>query len=441
MGVGTGNPSARTVFPLDKTGRLELLALAGVPLVMVLGNSMLIPVLPDLGRALGLGSFQTSLVITLFSVPAGVVIPVAGFLSDQFGRRTVIIPALVLYGLGGLVAGLPSLLSFSHAATWLMAGRILQGAGAAGTAPIAMALTGDLFQGQERSQALGIIESANGLGKVISPILGSAIGLIVWYAVLLSFPLFILPVVLGIWLFTREPEALKNPPGLKQYLGSLKKIFARKTAFLLASFAAGLVALLVLFGVLFFLSEYLESRYSLTGILRGAALAVPVLFMSGVSFLTGFFIKRQINLMRLFVIAGLGLLAVSLYLLAIPPLMRTWTFFVFISLAGAGTGLVLPCLNTMITSSVGPDERGLITSLYGSVRFFGVAAGPPLFGFLMGRGLVPMFRVAAAMAAVSALIALFLARVPEQEKQEGPSLPERSRSLVMARPAGNKGKG
>ncbi len=424
---------------MNKKTRLELLALAGVPMIMVLGNSMIIPVLPDIGRALGLGSFRTSLIITLFSVPAGVIIPLAGFLSDQFGRRKVIIPALVVYGLGGLVAGASSFSPSLNPYAWLVAGRVLQGVGAAGTSPIAMALTGDLFQGQERSQALGIIESSNGLGKVLSPILGSAIGLIAWYAVLLSFPVFVLPVVIGMWLFTREPEALKKPPGFQEYLASLKKVFAQKTAFLLSSFLAGLVALLVLFGVLFFLSEYLESRYHLGGIQRGGALAVPVLFMSATSFLTGFVIKRKVNLMRLFVIIGLGLSAVSLYLLSIPAWMRTGTFFVFISLAGAGTGLILPCLNTMITSSVGPDERGLITSLYGSVRFFGVAAGPPLFGFLMGRGLPPMFRTAAVLATAASLVAFFLAKVPDRQGQESDrSLPALSLAKLLAKPAKEK---
>jgi len=419
---------------MNKTSRLQLLSLASIPLIMVLGNSLIIPVLPDLGQALGLGSFRTSLVITLFSIPAGVIIPLAGFLSDQFGRRKVIIPALVIYGLGGLVSGIPPFFSFPAPFAWLLAGRIIQGVGAAGTAPIAMALTGDLFQGQERSQALGIIESANGLGKVVSPILGSAIGLIAWYAALLSFPVFVAPVIVLMLLFTREPEALKTPPGFAGYLASLKNIFARKTAFLFSSFLAGLVVLLALFGVLFFLSEYLESRYHLAGIPRGGALAVPVLFMSATSFLTGFLIKRKVTLMRLFVLAGLALLTVSLYLLSVPALMRTWTFFAFISLAGTGTGLVLPCLNTMVTSSVGPDERGLITSLYGSVRFFGVAAGPPLFGFLMSKGLPPMFRVAAALAAAATLVALFLAKAPDRPKQTSlKSLGDAVPARVMAK--------
>lgn len=134
---------------------LAVSALAGVPFIMVLGNSMLIPVLPDIRNALNLTSVQVSLLITLFSVPAGLIIPLAGLLSDRYGRKIVIISGLFLYGLGGVIAAASSVLMGQMAFSGILAGRILQGLGAAGTAPIAMALCGDLFQGKERSRSLG----------------------------------------------------------------------------------------------------------------------------------------------------------------------------------------------------------------------------------------------------------------------------------------------
>src|SRR5690554_3720473 len=82
-----------------KLSKFALPALAGVPLIMVLGNSLFIPVLPAIQNALNISKVQVSLLITLFSVPAGIVIPLAGFLSDRFGRKKVIIPALILYAL------------------------------------------------------------------------------------------------------------------------------------------------------------------------------------------------------------------------------------------------------------------------------------------------------------------------------------------------------
>ena len=46
-----------------------------------------------------------------------------------------------------------------------MAGRVLQGIGATGTAPIAMALSSDIFTSSDRSKSLGLLEASNGLGK------------------------------------------------------------------------------------------------------------------------------------------------------------------------------------------------------------------------------------------------------------------------------------
>lgn len=171
----------------SKSSAAVIAALSGVPFIMVLGNSMIIPVLPDIKEALNLTDFKVSMIITLFSVPAGLIIPLAGFLSDHLGRRAIIVPSLILYGLGGVVAGLGALFLKEASYSVILGGRILQGIGAAGTAPIAMALCGDLFKGKERSKTLGIIEAANGFGKVISPILGALIGLIIWYATFLFF--------------------------------------------------------------------------------------------------------------------------------------------------------------------------------------------------------------------------------------------------------------
>lgn len=397
-----------------RAGATVLIALSGVPFVMVLGNSMIIPVLPQIKEALDITQFKLSLIITLFSVPAGIIIPFAGFLSDRYGRKKIIIPGLILYGIGGIVAGTSYWFLKENSYALLLAGRIIQGFGAAGTAPIAMALTGDIFTGKARSRSLGIIEAANGFGKVASPILGALIGLITWYATFLFFPFIIVPVLLGIWLLVKEPEENRSNMAIGQYLKSFVQVFEQKAGMLLASFLAGLTALLLLFGVLFFLSDFLEKTYRLTGVVKGAALAIPVLFMSSSSFITGIIIKRKVVLMKWLVVTGLSLIALSLGLLG--AYRNTYLFFSMISLAGIGTGLVLPCLNTIITSAVKTERRGLITSLYGSVRFFGVAAGPPIFGLLMDYGRPPMFWAASGLAIIAAAVSLIFINTSEIKK-------------------------
>ncbi len=108
-----------------------LLSLASVPLVMTLGNSMLIPVLPTIGKQLQISSFMVSLLITVYSVVAIVFIPIAGYISDHVGRKPVIIPSLIVAGIGGLMAGLAAW-KMDNAYWVILIGRLLQGIGAAG---------------------------------------------------------------------------------------------------------------------------------------------------------------------------------------------------------------------------------------------------------------------------------------------------------------------
>lgn len=374
---------------------------------MVLGNSMLIPVLPDIKNALNLTPIQVSLIITLFSLPAGIIIPLAGFLSDRFNRKSIIIPALIIYGAGGAIAAISAVFLKQHAYTAILAGRVLQGLGAAGTAPIAMALCGDLFQGKDRSRSLGAIESSNGLGKVVSPILGSAVGLIAWYATFIFFPLIVIPVAISMWLLVKEPEVGRSKQQLPEYVKSFINVLKSKTGLLLSSYAAGAIALMVLFGILFYLSEFLEQQFGLDGIQKGLVLAIPVLFMSATSFITGFVIKKKNNLMKMLIVAGLTIMAASLAFL--PFAAGVIIYFAAISIVGAATGMVLPCLNTLITGAASVKERGLVTSFYGSVRFLGVAIGPPLYGYLMVRGTGLMFWISAGLALLGAAFVLIFA--------------------------------
>src|SRR5690606_26016002 len=124
---------------------------------MVLSNSMLIPVLPLLQRAMDRNLFRVGLIITAFSIPAGLAIPIGGYLSDRLGRKPVMIPALILFGLGGLVGGIAPLLVDDPYAL-IIGGRILQGLAAGGLYQVALAAAGDMFTGDTRTRAMGVLE-------------------------------------------------------------------------------------------------------------------------------------------------------------------------------------------------------------------------------------------------------------------------------------------
>jgi ACDE family multidrug resistance protein len=373
---------------------------------MVLGNSMLIPVLPDMGREMDLDKSVTGLAVTAFSLAAGVGIALAGYLADRYGRKVVIVPSLLIYGLGGIISGLGGWLLGEGGFFVVMAGRVVQGLGAAGTAPVAMAFVGDLFTGGQRVTALGILEAANGLGKVISPILGALVGaLFIWWGVFFAYAAMALPFALLVWFLTAEPEREK-PGSIRSYFGAVAGVFRQKGVPLLACFWTGTVALFILFGVLFYLSEHLENAYDIDGVPKGVMIMWPVLAMSLTSLGSGLFLQSRRHLLKPAVVAGLIILIGGMLLVALIP--ADWAFFTGVITGGVGTGLQLPGLNNLITSAAGTEQRAGITSLYGAVRFIGVAFGPPLYGMLMKRGEALPFWFSAGLALLTLGVAVLL---------------------------------
>lgn len=380
--------------------------LCAVPFVMVLSNSMLIPILPQIQGAMNLSLLKVGLIITAFSIPAGLTIPFAGCLSDRWGRKTIMVPALFLFGLGGLVAGLFPLFR-DQPYPGIMAGRILQGIGAGGTYQLSMALTGDIFQSSERSKALGLLESANGLGKVLSPVMGSVAALITWYAPFYVYPLLAWPIALGVWLVVKEPSPRTKPKPLGEFLLDIRKVLLSKTGPLAAVFLGGFAVLFLLFGSLSYLSDVLEKAGGIEGIIKGVVIAGPVLVMTLVSYATGSVIRQAMKQrVRPASILGLTLISISMAVMAF--FSSVFVIYGALVLLGAGAGLALPAINLLITGTT-RESRGTLTALYGTVRFFGAALGPPALGLGLGLGRLSTFLTGTGLA-VTGVILLLLTR-------------------------------
>lgn len=359
---------------------VKFAALCGVAWVMVLGNSMLIPVLPQMGRAMQLSQLESGLIITSFSVGAGLTIPVFGFWADHVGRKAIIVPSLVLFGLAGALAGLSGLL-LSSPFVWILAARFVQGIGAGGTYQLAMTLTGDIFQQGERTRALGYLESANGLGKVSAPLIGSALGALLWFLPFMFYLVASLPVALSVWWAISEPggHLEQRPVGI--YLGQVRRAVRRQKWALVGCFTLGLAALFLYFGMLSYLSDLLERRHGITGLYTGLVITVPVGAMAVSALLS----SRYLSLLprsrlRWGASGGLALAVVFLGLAAflVDPILLVGA----ITGMSVGNGVALASLNSLVTGAVGKGTRGLVVSIYATVRHVGAATGPPAFGLL-----------------------------------------------------------
>jgi ACDE family multidrug resistance protein len=194
-------------------------------------------------------------------------------------------------------------------------------------------------------------------------------------------------------------------------------VFKQHGKWLIPAFFIGSICLFTLFGVLFYLSDLLEEKYKIDGVAKGGVLAIPLLAMSITAYLTGIIIKKKLKLMRFFVIIGMFLLAAS-YVIA-SFVKGAFVLIGILVIGSTGTGMILPCLNSMIIGAVKKSERGMITSLYSGVRFIGVAVGPPVFTWLLDFSRDVMFYSIAGLSALFGVMAVLFLRPKQAPVEEG----------------------
>jgi MFS transporter, ACDE family, multidrug resistance protein len=117
--------------------------------------------------------------------------------------------------------------------------------------------------------------------------------------------------------------------------------------------------------------------------------------------------------MKWITVIGIVLLATSIALLMLSK--GIWFMIAMFVVSGIGIGAGLPCLDSLITEGVEKEERGTITSIYSSMRFIGVAAGPPVIALMMKNNEKWLFILLSSIAVVSALVTLLAIR-PKAEK-------------------------
>ena len=150
----------------------------------------------------------------------------------------------------------------------------------------------------------------------MSPILGSLLALIVWFAPFFAFPIFCVLALLAVIFMIKEPPKEKEAEPLKRLLeANSKRFLGKKDIGSSLHFSLAPSRLFILFGVLFYLSQILEEEpYSIEGVRKGLILAIPLLCMVITSYTTGAKIKQNGTLMRWLMNIGLILMTVSLAL-------------------------------------------------------------------------------------------------------------------------------
>ncbi len=198
--------SALTVPP--KRRRLGLALIAAAQFVVIMDTSIIGVALPDMQAELGFTAESLSWVFNAYVIAFGGLLLLGGRLADLFGARRVFIAGWVILAAGSVVAGMASNVGLE------IAGRVVQGAGAAFIAPAALSLLMALFGGTaELPRAFAVYGAAAPIGGTAGVFLG---GVLTEYA---SWPwVFYLTVPIAVLVIVLAPGALPRVAGQRGWV-------------------------------------------------------------------------------------------------------------------------------------------------------------------------------------------------------------------------------
>lgn len=388
-----------------------------------------------------------SLIVTAYLLTTTVTVPIAGKLSDLFGRRNVLLTGVAVFAVGSLLSGIAGSI---EQLIWF---RAIQGIGGGIITANAFTIVGDLFAPRERGKWQGFIGAVFGLSSVIGPLLGgwltdgqSLFGVTTdWrWAFYINVPIAIVAFGL-IAYFSPSFKHIKRPK--IDYVGAtlltivlatvvlavdnteaifadilttfdisllgLRLIMAAIVAVSLAAFIRHenrvvepilplkfftnrnfvlLMGIASLFGAGFmgsilYLTQFNQQVFGATPTVSGLML-LPMIGGLMISSIGSGQIISRIGKYKIFMQVGIVLATTMVLLLSTLTPESTYLYeAIIIAVLGFGLGMVMPIMNIAIQNEFKQAQLGVATSSVQLFRGLGSTIGIALFGALLTAGI------------------------------------------------------
>jgi EmrB/QacA subfamily drug resistance transporter len=403
----------------DKTTKTWVLLLTSAASFMAILDAMVVTTaLGSIRRDLGASIELLQWTVNAYNLSFAVLLLTGAALGDRFGRRRIFIAGIAIFLAASVVCAV------GPSAAWLIAGRALQGIGAALLMPLAMALLSAAFPPEERGRALGIFGGINGIALIVGPIVGGAIaeGLAWQWIFWINVPigLVLIPLarrriaesfgprarldIAGVLLVTGSALGLVwalmrgNHVGWMQaeVLGSLIAAGVLAVGFVVRegrarepmvplrvfrsrAFAAGILASFLfyagMYGVLFLLPQFLQTAqgHGPLGVgLRLLPWTAPLFVFAP---LGGSLVNRVGE--RALVVTGVLLQAVCMAWIGLiaDPALPFVQLIAPLAISGAGVSAAMPAVQNAILGAVSRQEVGKASGIFNMVRFLGGVLG------------------------------------------------------------------
>ncbi|MER3329687.1 MAG: MFS transporter [Candidatus Kapaibacterium sp.] len=377
-----------------------------VTLMAVLGIASVSPALPGIAEHFDLAEKDYGLIISIFAIPGILLTPVLGFLSDKFGRKIVIVPALLLFGVAGFMC------SIADTFQMLLFFRFLQGVGAASLGALNVALIGDLFAGPDRPRIMGYNHSVLSIGTATFPIIGGILSGIS-YTYVFYMPLVAIPIALYV-LFFLDLDVKGKSHQTRLYFRSFLKLIRNRN--LVTLLVVSISLFIILMGPFITYVPYVaKEKFALEPTFIGIILAS----MSVSTSLTAYFLGRFLKKFQHESLLKVGLLGYGLALGMIPLYSEWYMLFISTAIFGISHSFVLPNSQSMIIKFSDENNRALLMSFNRMLSQVGQALGPVLSGLVFvyfsdGIGVDGIYIVSVVFAVSILTIFSFFYNKPEE---------------------------
>ncbi len=378
-----------------------------------------------------LGRFdQYTWTASAYAIAVTVAIPIAGGLSDRYGRRPLLLLGVALFTASSALAGM------SPNMNWMVASRALQGVGGGVVSAVTVPLIADLFRPADRGKYLGALSAAYGVAFLVGPLLGGVLtDILSWrwtlwvnvplgaaaiWMIATNFPKLSVkavserPDLLGMatLLMALVPTLLalswggvllpwSSPWTIAAFLfgGAMAAVFvvvemrARAPIMPMRIYRYGVVAVsvgvmgltgFVLFGTVILLPLFFQGVAGLSAAASGARLSALLVAMAAGGVASGRLIPRTGYRYKLWGLAGTGMIGAGVFLMAtMQPTTTPGVVTTYMVIAGLGFGLVLSSFALAIQNTVPREVVGSSTAALQFTRQLGgllllTASGPAL---------------------------------------------------------------
>lgn len=420
--------------------------------------------LPDISRQLHASINWAGWTITIYGIGIIVALPIAGKLSDYFGRRHVFLFGIALFTLSSLMCGLASNIYV------LVAFRALQAAGGGTIQPSAAGLVADHF-GENRDRAIGLFGTIAASGSLVGPIVG---GVLIEYwswrgIFLVNVPIGIVLILLVMNFIPRSPKLLRTKIDVHgillmasflllgisgiSFLGD-KGTRVYSPLFLIPEVCALVLVVLFVrhsnradspfislrylrgrgfavmnvenvflgfigFGVASLVPLYAEERYQLTALSAGTLLTARAVGMIAVGALAAFALRRTGY--RPPLIFGFSFIAIGTLAMSSSPLIGMSPYIwlsVCAGIIGLGTGAALPASRNAYLQ-LAPAEVATLSGLCSMFQFSGAVLSVTVVTAIVARSSNASMAQSHVYVAIFVFIVLVMiplvARVPKQK--------------------------